>query len=86
MIEYYDISGCYILRPWSYAIWERIKDFFDGAIKVQGGGGGARVLGEGGPFLGAFSSSAYAIKDFSGGASPGLNGEVLLRSPAGKIW
>ena len=25
MIEYYDVSGCYILRPWSYAIWERIK-------------------------------------------------------------
>ena len=24
MIEYYDISGCYILRPWSYNIWERI--------------------------------------------------------------
>ncbi|CAM6071704.1 unnamed protein product [Sphagnum tenellum] len=25
MIEYYDVSGCYILRPWSYAIWEFIK-------------------------------------------------------------
>ena len=25
LIEYYDVSGCYILRPWSYAIWERIK-------------------------------------------------------------
>ena len=25
MIEYYDVSGCYILRPWSYAIWERIR-------------------------------------------------------------
>ena len=33
MIEYYDVSGCYILRPWSYAIWERIKDHFDGEIK-----------------------------------------------------
>lgn len=22
MIEYYDISGCYILRPWSISIWE----------------------------------------------------------------
>jgi len=22
MIEYYDISGCYILRPWAMAIWE----------------------------------------------------------------
>jgi prolyl-tRNA synthetase len=36
LIEYYDISGCYILRPWSYAIWEKIKDFFDAEIKKQG--------------------------------------------------
>lgn len=27
MIEYHDVSGCYILRPWAYAIWEAIKDF-----------------------------------------------------------
>ncbi|KAK6017331.1 hypothetical protein OSTOST_17150, partial [Ostertagia ostertagi] len=25
MIEYYDVSGCYVLRPWSYAIWESIQ-------------------------------------------------------------
>lgn len=25
MIEYYDVSGCYILRPWAFAIWERIQ-------------------------------------------------------------
>ena len=25
MVEYYDVSGCYILRPWSYAIWEKIQ-------------------------------------------------------------
>lgn len=25
MIEYHDISGCYILRPWAFAIWEHIK-------------------------------------------------------------
>ena len=24
MIEFYDVSGCYILRPWSYYIWECI--------------------------------------------------------------
>ncbi|XP_069117255.1 bifunctional glutamate/proline--tRNA ligase-like [Argopecten irradians] len=36
MIEYYDVSGCYILRPWSYSIWEFIKDFFDGEIKKLG--------------------------------------------------
>ena len=24
LIEYYDISGCYILKPWSFSIWEAI--------------------------------------------------------------
>lgn len=36
MIEYYDISGCYILRPWSFSIWEQIQQFFDGEIKKLG--------------------------------------------------
>lgn len=36
MIEYYNVSGCYILRPWSYAIWDFIKDFFDKKIKDLG--------------------------------------------------
>ncbi|GHP01512.1 hypothetical protein PPROV_000026800 [Pycnococcus provasolii] len=36
LIEYYDVSGCYILRPWSYTIWEHIKDFFDAEIKKLG--------------------------------------------------
>jgi prolyl-tRNA synthetase len=36
MIEYYDISGCYILRPWSYGIWEQIQEFFDRSIKRLG--------------------------------------------------
>ncbi|CAL8243627.1 unnamed protein product [Lota lota] len=36
MIEYYDVSGCYVLRPWSYAIWESIKEFFDRGIKKMG--------------------------------------------------
>ncbi|XP_064604056.1 bifunctional glutamate/proline--tRNA ligase-like [Liolophura sinensis] len=36
MIEYYDVSGCYILRPWAYSIWEKIKDFFDTEIKKLG--------------------------------------------------
>ena len=36
MIEYYDVSGCYILRPWSYAIWEEIQSFLDGKIKQEG--------------------------------------------------
>ena len=33
MIDYSDISGCYILRPWSFFIWEEIQRFFDGKIK-----------------------------------------------------
>lgn len=36
MIEYYDISGCYILRPWSYSIWEHITRYFDGLIATEG--------------------------------------------------
>ncbi|KAM6324331.1 bifunctional glutamate/proline--tRNA ligase [Aegotheles albertisi] len=36
MIEYYDVSGCYVLRPWAHAIWEAIKDFFDAEIKKLG--------------------------------------------------
>ena len=36
MIEYYDISGCYILRPWSFNIWEKIQGFFDAVIKGYG--------------------------------------------------
>ena len=37
MIEYYeDVSGCYILRPWAYNIWEAVKTFFDGEIKDLG--------------------------------------------------
>jgi prolyl-tRNA synthetase len=36
MIDYYDVSGCYILRPWSYEIWEVIKNFIDIEIKASG--------------------------------------------------
>ena len=51
LIEYYDVSGCYILRPWAFSIWEKIqgnvnlfemmslflcKDFFNVEIKKLG--------------------------------------------------
>jgi len=36
MIEYYDVSGCYVLRPWAFGIWERIADWFDAEIKKIG--------------------------------------------------
>ncbi|CAI5739743.1 unnamed protein product [Hyaloperonospora brassicae] len=36
MIDYYDVSGCYILRPYSYEIWERVQQFLDRHIKAIG--------------------------------------------------
>lgn len=36
LIEYYDVSGCYVLLPASYQIWDHIKDFFDSEIKKLG--------------------------------------------------
>ena len=32
MISYYDISGCYILRPWSYKIWELMQEWFNAEV------------------------------------------------------
>lgn len=36
MIDYYDISGCYILRPWSYSIWDAIKNFLSANFRKLG--------------------------------------------------
>lgn len=36
MIEYYDVSGCYVLRPWAFSIWEAIQKWFDAEIKKIG--------------------------------------------------
>ena len=36
MLDYYDVSGCYILRPTSYSIWESIQRWFDEKIKALG--------------------------------------------------
>ena len=37
MLDYYeDVSGCYILRPWSFIIWKEIQRFFDDAITEMG--------------------------------------------------
>ena len=33
MISYYDISGCYILRPWSYKIWDLIQQWFNAEVR-----------------------------------------------------
>lgn len=36
MLDYYDVSGCYILKPWSYTVWQSIQTFFDAEIKKLG--------------------------------------------------
>ena len=36
MLEYYDVSGCYILRPWSFKIWKSIQEFFGKKINDLG--------------------------------------------------
>ncbi|XP_046685858.1 LOW QUALITY PROTEIN: bifunctional glutamate/proline--tRNA ligase-like, partial [Homalodisca vitripennis] len=36
LIEYYDVSGCYILRPWAFTIWEQIRDWLDLRFKQLG--------------------------------------------------
>ncbi|KAG6699856.1 hypothetical protein I3842_08G083500 [Carya illinoinensis] len=33
LIEYYDISGCFILIPWAMSIWETMQKLFDAEIK-----------------------------------------------------
>ena len=36
MMDYYDVSGCYILRPWSFRIWKSIQNFFTAEIEKMG--------------------------------------------------
>ncbi len=36
LIDYTGVSGCYILRPDSFAIWEAVQQWFDGEIKKLG--------------------------------------------------
>lgn len=36
MLAYYDVAGCYILKPSSYAIWESIQAWFNERIKKMG--------------------------------------------------
>nr|XP_034191285.1 bifunctional glutamate/proline--tRNA ligase isoform X1 [Osmia lignaria] len=36
MIEYYDVSGCYIFRPWSFSVWKIIKGYIDAEITKLG--------------------------------------------------
>ncbi|KAJ2554897.1 hypothetical protein EV175_002435 [Coemansia sp. RSA 1933] len=36
MLSYYDVSGCYIIRPSAYFIWEQVQQFFDAGIRALG--------------------------------------------------
>ncbi|KAA8908304.1 hypothetical protein TRICI_004790 [Trichomonascus ciferrii] len=36
MLEYYDVSGCYIMRPASFHVWETIQTYFNEKIKSIG--------------------------------------------------
>lgn len=36
LIEYYDVSGCYILRYWSFSIWKQIQAWFTNEINKLG--------------------------------------------------
>ncbi|BDD55198.1 ribose-phosphate pyrophosphokinase 1 [Monascus purpureus] len=36
MLDYYDVSGCFILKPASYFIWEEIQQWFNAEIKKMG--------------------------------------------------
>ncbi|MBU4456465.1 MAG: proline--tRNA ligase [Nanoarchaeota archaeon] len=35
LIEYTDVSGCYILKPRAYAIWEKLQEFFNKELKKR---------------------------------------------------
>ncbi|KAK5078131.1 hypothetical protein LTR64_003464 [Lithohypha guttulata] len=36
MLDYYDISGCYILKPASQFVWDEVRAWFDAKIKQMG--------------------------------------------------
>lgn len=36
MIDYFDISGCYVLKPHSFFIWEKIQGYLDAEFKKKG--------------------------------------------------
>lgn len=36
LIDYSDISGCYVLKPAAWSIWETMRDWFDAQIRSMG--------------------------------------------------
>jgi len=35
LIEYTDVSGCYVLRPRAYSMWEKVQEFFNVELKKR---------------------------------------------------
>lgn len=36
MLDYYDVSGCYILRPYAYKVWKELQKYFGAEIEKMG--------------------------------------------------
>jgi prolyl-tRNA synthetase family I len=36
LAEYTDVSGCMVIRPRAYSVWEKVQDYFNGRIKKIG--------------------------------------------------
>jgi prolyl-tRNA synthetase len=36
LADYAPVKGCMIIRPYGYAIWQKIQDYFNGVIKTMG--------------------------------------------------
>ena len=36
MIEYYHVSGCYIIRPLAFFVWEQVQKYLDQEFKATG--------------------------------------------------
>ena len=36
LAQHSDVKGCMVIKPYGYAIWERMKDALDGMIKETG--------------------------------------------------
>ena len=36
MLDYYDVSGCYIIRPQAYFVWEQIQNYLNKEFRDLG--------------------------------------------------
>src|SRR3989344_5689879 len=35
LIEYTDVSGCYVIRPRAYSIWQKLQDYFNKRLEAS---------------------------------------------------